>query len=250
LARARFVLASDRKAERIIMQATAIIEDHETDDSAVLTRILRARRSVRGFRPDPVPAVVLERVLAMAQLAPSNCNVQPWVAHVVSGESAERMRTVLHDAASSATPMTPDFPLTGGYPDHYRGRQIAAAKALFGATGVARDDVKARTESFLRNFRFFDAPHAMFLFIPAWAGMREAADCGMYAQSFMLALTANGLASCAQGALSHHAEIVHRELGVGEDMKLLFGIAFGYEDAAHPANAATTVRDEGHVLHD
>ena len=62
-------------------------------------------------------------------------------------------------------------------------------------------------------------------------------------------LTANGLASCAQGALSHHAEIVHRELGVGDDHKLLFGIAFGYEDPAHPANSARTVRDKDHVLH-
>ncbi|MDF2494349.1 nitroreductase family protein [Sphingomonas sp.] len=218
-------------------------------DSDTLERLLRERRSVRGFKKDPVPAELLERVMEMAQLAPSNCNVQPWTAHVVSGDAAERMRNVLHDAAKSGTKMTPDFPLTGAYPGHYRGRQIDAAKSLFAATNVAREDVAARTESFLRNFRFFDAPHAMFLFIPAWAGMREAADCGMYAQSFMLALTANGLASCAQGALSHHAEIVHRELGVGDDHKLLFGIAFGYEDPAHPANSARTVRDKDHVLH-
>lgn len=231
------------------MQATAAIDQANRDDSDVLYDLLRERRSVRGFKPDPVPADLLERVLDMAQLAPSNCNVQPWTAHVVSGDSAERMRTVLHDAAKSGTKMTPDFPLTGAYPGHYRGRQIDAAKSLFAATNVAREDVAARTGSFLRNFRFFDAPHAMFLFIPAWAGMREAADCGMYAQSFMLALVANGLASCAQGALSHHAEIVHRELGVGEEQKLLFGIAFGYADEAHPANAARTVRDRDHVLH-
>lgn len=230
------------------MQATAQI-DRTTGESDTLEALLRERRSVRGFKPDPVRAALLEHVLDMAQLAPSNCNVQPWTAHVVSGEAAERMRTVLHDAAKTGTKMTPDFPLTGAYPGHYRGRQIDAAKSLFAATNVARDDVPARTESFLRNFRFFDAPHAMFLFIPAWAGMREAADCGMYAQSFMLALTANGLASCAQGALSHHAEIVHRELGVGDDHKLLFGIAFGYEDPPHPANAARTVRDRDHVLH-
>jgi hypothetical protein len=30
---------------------------------------------------------------------------------------------------------------------------------------------------------------------------REAADIGMYAQTLMLALTARGIASCAQGAL-------------------------------------------------
>ena len=218
-------------------------------DDATLERLLRTRRSVRGFRPDPVPAEMLDRVMAMAQLAPSNCNVQPWVAHIVSGDAAERLRDALHQAARTGAEPTLDFARTGGYPGQYRTRQIDAAKALFAATNVARDDVGARTESFLRNFRFFDAPHAMFLFVPDWAGMREAADCGMYAQSFMLALVANGLASCAQGALSHHVAIVRRELGVADDLKLLFGIAFGYEDAEHPANAARTGRDRDHVLH-
>lgn len=234
------------------MNATAVLENATVgaeDDAAVLDRILRGRRSVRGFRADPVPDALIRRVFDMAELAPSNCNVQPWSAHVVSGETAERVRSDLVQAARSGQRPAPDFALTGGYPDHYRGRQIAAAKSLFAATGVARDDVVARTESFLRNFRFFDAPHAVFLFIPAWAGMREAADCGMYAQSLMLALTANGLASCAQGALSHHAAIVHEALGVGDDLKLLFGIAFGYEDDAHPANATRTERDRNYVIH-
>lgn len=230
--------------------AEALMDRAMTDDADALDHLLRARRSVRGFRVDAVPDALIERVFAMAALAPSNCNVQPWVAHVVSGAAAERIRGALHDAASAGTALTPDFALTGKYPDHYRTRQIDAAKALFAATGVARDDVAARTESFLRNFRFFDAPHAVFLFVPEWAGMREAADCGMYAQSLMLALTANGLASCAQGALSHHAAIVHRELGVADDLKLLFGIAFGYEDTDHPANTARTVRDRTHIVHD
>ena len=75
------------------------------------------------------------------------------------------------------------------------------------------------------------------------AGFREAADCGMYAQSLMLALTAHGLASCPQGALSHHADIVKRELGVAEDMRVLFGLAFGYEDVDHPANTTRTTRE-------
>lgn len=214
-----------------------------TGELAALDRLMGERRSIRGFRPDPVPRPILERVFTIAQRAPSNCNVQPWVVHVVSGDAAERMRAALHTAAATEQPITPDFPLTGSYPGFYRDRQISAAKALFAATGVARDDAPARRESYLRNFRFFDAPHAAFLLLPDWAGYREAADCGMYAQSLMLALTAQGLASCAQGALSHHADIVRRELGVGEDMRVLFGIAFGYEDAAHPANATRTTRE-------
>lgn len=218
-----------------------------------LDELMRARRSVRGFLDCPVAPDLLRDVFATAQQAPSNCNVQPWIVHVVSGASAEKMRTMLHDHVKTGAVPAPDFPLTGGYPGEYRTRQIGAAKALFAATGVAREDVAARTESYLRNFRFFDAPHAAFIFMPRWAGIREAADCGMYAQSLMLALTANGLASCAQGALSHHAGVVRELLGVDDDLLLLFGIAFGYEDASHPANAARTVRaplDQSSIFHD
>lgn len=218
-----------------------------------LDELMRARRSVRGFLDRPVAPDLLRDVFATAQQSPSNCNVQPWIVHVVSGASAEEMRTTLHDHVKTGAVPAPDFPLTGGYPGEYRTRQIGAAKALFAATGVAREDVAARTESYLRNFRFFDAPHAAFIFMPRWAGIREAADCGMYAQSLMLALTANGLASCAQGALSHHADVVRELLGVDDDLLLLFGIAFGYEDANHPANAARTVRaslDQSSIFHD
>jgi len=108
-------------------------------------QIVRERRSIRGFLPDAVPEAVLQRVFAAAQQAPSNCNVQPWVVHLVSGASAERIRTALHDHAASGAKPTPDFALTGGYPGEYRARQIDAAKALFAATGVARDDKVARS---------------------------------------------------------------------------------------------------------
>lgn len=207
-----------------------------------LDSLLVTRRSVRGFRPEPVSRDVLNKVFAMAALAPSNCNVQPWVVHVVSGNAAETMRDTLYETARTGTPQSPDFPLTGAYPGEYRTRQIESAKALFAATSVGRNDAAARTESFLRNFRFFDAPHAAFILMPDWAKAREAADCGMYAQSLMLAMTAHGIGSCAQGALGHYADVVRGLLGAPGDLRLLYGIAFGYEEEDHPANATRTVR--------
>lgn len=224
-----------------------------TRPADTLNTLMHERRSIRGFLPDPIPPADLKRIFATAQQAPSNCNVQPWVVHVVSGESAKGMRTALHDRAASGAAEEPDFALTATYPGVYKPRRIDAAVALFSVTGVERDDKEAREASFLRNFRFFDAPHAAFIFLPDWCGMREAADCGMFAQSLMLALTANGYGSCAQGALSWYAPIVRERLGVGNDMRLLFGLAFGTEDPAHPANAARTDRatvDDAIRFHD
>ena len=232
---------------------TAVDNVTTAEAAQVFDHLMRQRRSTRAFRPDPVPRPLLEAVLETAQHAPSNCNVQPWIVHVVTNDAAERMRSALFEHARSGADVSPDIPLSNAYPGDYRTRQIEAAKALFSATGVERHDTAARMESFLRNFRFFDAPAAAFIFIPEWAGMREAADVGMYAQSLMLALTAHGLASCAQGALSHYAPVVHKQLGVGPELRLLFGIAFGYSDDAHPANAVFTTRasvDEAITFHE
>ena len=41
-------------------------------------RVMRARRDVREFRPDPVPIEVLGRILEMAHYAPSVGFMQPW----------------------------------------------------------------------------------------------------------------------------------------------------------------------------
>lgn len=213
-------------------------------DSDVLARLLMQRRSVRGFLPRPVPEDVLARVFDMARFTPSNCNAQPWHAEVLSGEATDRMRILLCEAILSGTPETPDFPITVGRPGEYRVRQIDAAKALFSATGVKRDDVKAREESYIRNYRFFDAPHVVFLFMPDWCSELEAADIGMFAQSLMLALTANGLASCPQASLGQYADLVRDALGLPQEMRLLIGLSFGYEDTSHPANTVRTGRVE------
>ena len=71
---------------------------------------------------------------------------------------------------------------------------------------------------------------------------REAIDVGIYAQSLMLALTARGVSSCAQGALSLYPNIVRGHLGVPSHQRLLCGVAFGYEDANVRANTARVGR--------
>lgn len=48
------------------------------EESATLLRILRWRRDVRHFRPDPVDEAVLERLRATMDCAPSVGNARPW----------------------------------------------------------------------------------------------------------------------------------------------------------------------------
>lgn len=53
--------------------------------------LMRARRSIRGYRPDPVPGESLQRILEAARLAPTAANRQPFQILVVT-DSATRAR--------------------------------------------------------------------------------------------------------------------------------------------------------------
>lgn len=205
---------------------------------------IRLRRSVRGFLPREVPDATLREVFTLAQHAPSNCNVQPWTPHVVSGEKLRSLREALVAAGMRDEPIKPDWPADGKFAGIYRERQVGAAQALYGAMGVARSDAVGRKLAYIRNHAFFDAPHAVFIFMPEPFDTREATDIGMYGQTLMLALTARGIGSCAQGALGLFPDIVREQLGVAASHKLLFGISFGYEDRDVKANAARVDRAE------
>jgi nitroreductase len=39
---------------------------------------IEKRRSIRKYKPDPVPDEAVKELLHAARLAPSGCNAQPW----------------------------------------------------------------------------------------------------------------------------------------------------------------------------
>jgi nitroreductase len=203
--------------------------------------VIKSRYSVRAFTPERVPQAVLEQVFSLANCAPSNCNTQPWLVQVASGEPLEFLRKEI-PAAMLRGDITMDFPYAGKYHGVYKERQGEAANELFRVMSITREDKAKRNEAFMRNFAFFDAPHVAFLFIPQEYGLREATDIGMYAQSLMLSLTAHGIGSCPQTSLGFHADLVRKTLGVDESFKLLFGISFGYIDETVAANQCRTAR--------
>jgi nitroreductase len=203
--------------------------------------LVRSRRSVRGYLPDPVAPEIIEQIVSTALWAPSNCNVQPWSVHLVSGEKLRKLGQAMMSRAQSGKP-TPDVPMDTKYRDTFRERQIGSAKALYGAMGIARDDHAGRGAAFLRNLDGFGAPHAAFVYLPEGFGTREASDLGGFVQTLLLAMTAHGLGSCAQGALSLYPDVIRNELGLPQGPQLICGISFGFEDTEHPANAAQTDR--------
>lgn len=240
-----WIVSEDMKNERTNEVTTASKQDGAgPDNMAAIDAVIRQRRSVRGFLPDAVPGALLREVFELAQQAPSNCNTQPWAVHVVSGTASRQLRDKLVAAGRAREPLRPDWPAEGKYEGVYRDRQYDAAARLYGAMGVERRDLDGRFEAYLRNHAFFDAPHVAFIFLPAPFDIREATDCGIYAQTLMLALTARGIGSCAQGALGLFPDLVRAQLGIPPQHRLLLGISFGYEDPGVKANTARVGRAE------
>jgi nitroreductase len=177
-------------------------------------------------------------VLEDAQRSPSNCNTQPWEVHIVSGAKRDALSRALL-AADEGGRVTPDFSFsTSDFHGVYKERSRSQGAAYYQAIGVPREAYDERRSASLRNLEFFDAPHVVLLFMPVMGdGVRVAGDIGMYAQTFLLSLTAHGLGGIPQTMLGFYADTIREELGIDPSLKMLFGISFGYPDKTSAANS-------------
>jgi nitroreductase len=189
-----------------------------------------------------VPEKTLRAIFELAQKAASNCNTQPWKSYVVSGNSCDALRKDLYQAASEDTPPNPYFGSIPVFHDEYKERQFECALAMYGSMGITREDKSGRRHAMLRNFQLFDAPHAVFITMPTNVNINSAIDVGSYMQSLMLVMTANGIASCAQGALALYPDIVRKYADIPHEEGVLVGISFGYEQIGAPVNKTITTR--------
>lgn len=190
----------------------------------------------------PVPQSVLEEIFSLAQQAPSNCNVQPCRAYVVSGARREQLKNELVAAAASGKPPNPDFEWDVRYQGEHRERQFGSANALYGALGIERSDRQRRQVAMLRNWQFFDAPHAAFFTMEKYLKMTGAVDLGIYAQTLALLMAERGISSCMQGALGMFPDPARKLFALPDTVGILFGMSFGYAEARAPANKARTDR--------
>jgi len=105
-----------------------------------LKQAMQERRSIRGFKKDPVPRALLEEVIALANRAPSSMNTQPWHLHVLTGEPLEKVREGNSTRMLQGVPPVREISDHGAYAGVHRDRQVGIAKQLFAAMGIERDD--------------------------------------------------------------------------------------------------------------
>ena len=203
-----------------------------------LETAIAERHSTRLFlRDQPVPRELVDEALAMAVRAPSNSNVQPWQAVFASGAARDRLVEALMAQARTGSPKVPALP------DQFTHLRSELGALLYGTMGVPRHDADARRTAVLRNWEFFRAPLAGVVSMHADLDYVDALGVGMFLQTFMLALTARGLGTCVQVSIAGYPEVLRQELSIGEDMRILCGIAIGYPDPDFPANALHVPRN-------
>ncbi|MBU0996213.1 MAG: nitroreductase [Proteobacteria bacterium] len=208
-----------------------------------LMALLQKRFSVRAFLDKPVPEETLAEIFTGAQLSPSNCNVQPWQIYVVSGVEKDKLKDKLVEAVMSGKEPNPDFDWKIRYQGIHRDRQFGSANALYSSMGIERGDKQARLTAMLRNWMFFDAPHAAFFTMEKYLNIMGAVDMGIYAQTLALLMTEKGISCCFQGALGQFPDPVRAFLNMPEDRGILFGMSFGYADENAPVNSTRTDRE-------
>lgn len=191
-----------------------------------------SRRAVRGFTAEPVPREVLERVLSAAGCAPSGSNVQPWNIYVVAGAPLAQLKKMATERVASGEPWDErEFVM---YPDDMRSpygdRRAAFGKERYSMLGVARGDTEARMRAAIANWDCFGAPAALFCYIDRGLGLPQWSDLGMYLQTVMLLLRAEGLHSCPQMAWSQVRKSVDEIVSPPDELMLFCGMSIGYED--------------------
>ena len=193
-----------------------------------------SRRAVRGFTDRPVPREVLERVLSAAAWAPSGSNLQPWHAYVLTGGPLAELKKRAGERVAARGPW--DEREYEMYPSAlespYRERRSAFGHERYSALGITGEDWEARQRAASANWQAFGAPAALFCYIDRDLGLPQWSDLGMYLQTVMLLLRAEGLHSCPQMAWSVYRKTVAEILSPPDELMLFCGMSIGFEDVA------------------
>ena len=199
---------------------------------------ITSRRSTRLFlRDKPVPQELVTEALELGVRAPSNSNIQPWRVVFASGAARDRLVEALVAEARTSAPKVPKLP---EHFEHYR-RDLGGQ--VYGSMGIARDDAEGRRLAVLRNWEFFRAPLAGIVCMHHDLEFVDSMGVGMFLQTLLLALTARGLGTCVQVSIAGYPEIVREQLGIGDEMRVLCGLAIGYPDPDFPANGLRVGRN-------
>ncbi len=204
------------------------------------------RRSIRSFKPDPVPREVLSEIMEQALRAPSWGNTQPWEFAVVSGRELEEIRKTFLEKADVEP--TTDIARPKTYPNVDRSRAVGAK--LFEIMGIRREDKEKRRWWQLQGLRLFGAPGAIYILMERSNYFQGDSlnvwplfDCGLVAENITLLATGYGLGTIVEVQSVFFPDVLRKVLNIPDSKLIVMGIAIGYPDWDDPVNHFRSERE-------
>ncbi len=211
------------------------------------SQFLSSRRSTRDFLPTPIPPEILDQILADSLTAPSWSNTRPFKVAIAQGEIRDRISAEFLSRWSVLSKIlrkgllnklriiysryglpTSNRRIARPYPTELKPRAERVGREMYETFGVERGDRDARDQQWAKNYSFFGAPVELFIFVHKSLSIYAASDAGLMMQNLILSAHAQGLGTCAQGAVGIWEDVVRKEFEISKDYRLLCGIAIGY----------------------
>ena len=215
-----------------------------------LIEAFNKRKSIRAYKPDPVPVNLIKEVLDIATHAPSSVNSQPWEFFIITGEVLDRLKKAYVEQVDSGIQPNPEIAIPDqkgsapGLEGIYRRRQVELAKQLFRLLDITKEDKKKMIDWHQKAYRFYDAPAVIVCVIDRQlTGGWPLVDIGVIAYSITLTAMQYGLGTCIMRGIVDYPEQLREVASIPDAKQTIVGIAMGYPDTAHPANALETERE-------
>ncbi|MFH2011141.1 MAG: nitroreductase [Pseudomonadota bacterium] len=206
---------------------------------------IKTRKSIRNFKPDPVPKEIIREILEIACSAPSAMNTQPWEFLVISGDVIKNIKLGNIEKLNSGTMPNPERSIKGWPSDSiYKQRQVELAKQLFQLMDIQREDKEKRAEWTMRGFRYFEAPSAIFVLTDrSISETGPLMDVGAVMQTICLTALNYGLGTCIEDQGLMYPDVVRKYVDIPESKRIISTIAIGYPNWDFPANRVQSTRE-------
>ena len=205
---------------------------------------VKQRISTRAFLDTPLPKAEIEQWLKDASRSPSGGNLQPWRVIALAGDEKQK----IVDMAAGVLAQNPqgeptDRPIYPNYiTDAQKARRFRVGEMMYEKVGIPREDKMARMMWFSRNFRFFEAPLALFFVLDERVGHGQWGHTGMLMQTLALLAEERGWGTCMQECWGILRPSLKDALGLAENEMVWCGMAVGIPDKSDPVNDLYTER--------
>ncbi|MFP3927272.1 MAG: nitroreductase [Desulfobacteraceae bacterium] len=206
--------------------------------------VVKNRRSIRAFLPDPVPRETITRLVDLARWVPSWGNTQPWEIVVADGEKAKSLADAFEAEAKKGEKPRPDIEMPLEFPSPHKDRYVGLGRELLTSMGIERGDKEARNQHYINMYRYFGAPACVYFTIDGALNEPYAClDIGSIGTTMCCAAYQEGLGTIYLAASSHFPDIIKKTLDIPDTKKVVIGIAIGYPHPSAPASLFRSSRE-------